>query len=489
MVPGAWIEDYPKAKSPKTLISRAKAADSRTSKQKGSSVKDNKGGNDWAAVEIKDDNKPAAPAGDWDWGNATKDDRPASQAAEWDWGNNTKPASQNGGWDNGTKPASQAGGWDNDPKPSSQAGGWDNDTKPASKAWDWGNDTKPASRHGGRHIDTKPTKPKSQAGGWDNGKKPASQAEGQEVPKQSDHSKKSKKNDSPATKQSDHAKESKKRSHHTKSKPEETSQHGAPPPTNGIDGAPSPPRIKPYFKEWNKRPASILSDPAKAPKIPMPYIAPAEPLIPVAEDKAAEKGVGHQVRIGEAASYTHLVSRPEYLDSLEKPYAVFNFRYRSRKVVEKLCNVKIKERKEEFIKVKLADMSKAQLVEEMLKMKLRGDKKDKASASAVAGASSSSSRSSTTLRASSRRSMKPEEKVDDWAARPASVASSSTKVASSRHSEVKASSKSGKSDKSKKKSVVASGWGERPAEKKEASGFSWDNVVVPDAPDAPAGGW
>ena len=40
--------------------------------------------------------------------------------------------------------------------------------------------------------------------------------------------------------------------------------------------------------------------------------------------------MSHQVKAGRGAMYQHTLGRPEYLDSMEKPYAVFVFKYRSK---------------------------------------------------------------------------------------------------------------------------------------------------------------
>ncbi|KAI4946699.1 hypothetical protein J4E91_006870 [Alternaria rosae] len=59
------------------------------------------------------------------------------------------------------------------------------------------------------------------------------------------------------------------------------------------------------------------------------YIAPAEPRLTIDQKTASTKGIAHAVRAGKAMEYGHVVGRPEYLDRLEKPYAVFRFKYRS----------------------------------------------------------------------------------------------------------------------------------------------------------------
>ncbi|KAJ4287297.1 hypothetical protein N0V90_012695 [Kalmusia sp. IMI 367209] len=62
----------------------------------------------------------------------------------------------------------------------------------------------------------------------------------------------------------------------------------------------------------------------------------AEPLPKISKEDAARKGLEHQVRAGKGMRYGHAIGRPEYLDSLERPYAVFRFKYRSHPTLRKL---------------------------------------------------------------------------------------------------------------------------------------------------------
>lgn len=59
------------------------------------------------------------------------------------------------------------------------------------------------------------------------------------------------------------------------------------------------------------------------------YIAPAEPRLTISQQASSTTGIKHAVRPGKATHYGHAVGRPEYLDGLGKPYAVFRFKYRS----------------------------------------------------------------------------------------------------------------------------------------------------------------
>ncbi|KAI4661686.1 uncharacterized protein J4E78_004475 [Alternaria triticimaculans] len=66
------------------------------------------------------------------------------------------------------------------------------------------------------------------------------------------------------------------------------------------------------------------------------YIAPAEPRLTISKSTSSKSGIEHAVRAGKATEYGHVVGRPEYLDRLEKPYAVFRFKYRSEGVLKGL---------------------------------------------------------------------------------------------------------------------------------------------------------
>jgi len=66
------------------------------------------------------------------------------------------------------------------------------------------------------------------------------------------------------------------------------------------------------------------------------YIAPAEPRLTISQATSSKSGIEHAVRAGKATEYGHVVGRPEYLDRLEKPYAVFRFKYRSEGVLKGL---------------------------------------------------------------------------------------------------------------------------------------------------------
>ncbi|KAF1346699.1 hypothetical protein BDV97DRAFT_416692 [Delphinella strobiligena] len=296
---------------------------------------------------------------DGSWGNAGDS-----------WGNDNANKDRNdttGTWADNSK-GNTGGGWDDVQPTNTQGTGWDetpanNDTDGTAAPQDatWGDDTKSktASRKASSRAKT--------ASGFTGGKQQASKNDGsgewgddskKDIPKPSrTHREKS-----------DTPKEPERRRHHVSR--EST--------TTGSDGGPSSPRsevLKPYFADWKKAPKSIISEAShvKRAKRNNPYIGPAEPLYPIPEDEAAKKGVRHQVAIGQAANYMHLCANPEYLDDMEHPYAIFRFKYRSRKVIEDMFDVKIKDQGES-VKAKLAGMSRDELERELLQLKLNDEK-------------------------------------------------------------------------------------------------------------------
>ena len=87
---------------------------------------------------------------------------------------------------------------------------------------------------------------------------------------------------------------------------------------------PPPPQTPP------RRRASNGDSPQQKPTAPSPRLYKTPSAV------AAEKGVQHQAPAGAGTPYGHAVNRPEYLDRLDRPYAVFRFKYRSPSVLRGL---------------------------------------------------------------------------------------------------------------------------------------------------------
>ncbi|KAF3038461.1 hypothetical protein E8E12_002509 [Didymella heteroderae] len=107
---------------------------------------------------------------------------------------------------------------------------------------------------------------------------------------------------------------------------------------------------------------------------------PSEPLYKVPHSAAADKGVEHQVLAGPGTAYGHAVSRPEYIDRLDRPYAVFRFKYRSRSVLESLfgkeCLSKTGTAPRMSGKEDLEALPREELLRKMLALQNRLEEKD-----------------------------------------------------------------------------------------------------------------
>ncbi|KAK5013737.1 hypothetical protein LTR16_003253 [Cryomyces antarcticus] len=131
--------------------------------------------------------------------------------------------------------------------------------------------------------------------------------------------------------------------------------------------------IKPYWAEWYHRPkpstdfiTKIERD--RSTKEEQLCIRPAAPPLRVPANLAEEHNVDTQVRAGKGMRYVHKTQRPDYLDTMEKPFAVFAFKFRSREILEKILDVEIMEDVVDAKKQMLA-LSKEELVEELLRVK------------------------------------------------------------------------------------------------------------------------
>jgi hypothetical protein len=81
------------------------------------------------------------------------------------------------------------------------------------------------------------------------------------------------------------------------------------------------PLYGPYGAYYSLRSRTTLSPTAEAEE---------EPPFDVPETIAADKGTTHQVQPGKGYLYTHKRASPEYIDSIEEPYARFMFKYRTK---------------------------------------------------------------------------------------------------------------------------------------------------------------
>lgn len=133
--------------------------------------------------------------------------------------------------------------------------------------------------------------------------------------------------------------------------------------------------VKPYWKNWDK-PADVTSSSqmSPAPRREMArevYTWPAAKLPAIPEGKVAS--ASHGIQAGRGAEYNHLCRRPVYIDSMEKPYAVFSFKYRSKEKLKQITGLKVrsvdddvKAVQKQVQKDKLMQMPKDQLIEQLM---------------------------------------------------------------------------------------------------------------------------
>ncbi|TKA74412.1 hypothetical protein B0A49_04887 [Cryomyces minteri] len=132
--------------------------------------------------------------------------------------------------------------------------------------------------------------------------------------------------------------------------------------------------IKPYWADWYHRPKPSMDFITKnkrdqSTKEEQLCIRPAEPPLRVPVNLAEEHNVDTQVRAGKGVRYVHKTQHPDYLDTMEKPFAVFAFKFRSRETLKKILDVGMMEDVVDVKKQMLA-LSKEELVEELLRIKV-----------------------------------------------------------------------------------------------------------------------
>lgn len=289
------------------------------------------------------------------------------------WGGDSKSNQGGGGWDDHNKAQSNksAGGWDNNSnaksnKPASGWGGDDNKSKSNKSASGWGDDNKGQGNDaGGGWGNDDNDKPAADSWGNGDAKKPAS-AWGDEPKTQSrGHDRRPSNNNNSWGGDADKSKSRSRRP--SRSHFSGPANDGAGSDTHSFGEQPKP-VIKPYWGDWTKQQAM------NAPKIQPRevYEYPALPLPVLPSGNKNEKGVTQAVHAGRGANYAHKLHRPEYLDSMAKPYAIFTFKYRSKAALAQILNHRIdddhiSEAKEEAKKHRLMSMPKDELVEELMK--------------------------------------------------------------------------------------------------------------------------
>lgn len=135
--------------------------------------------------------------------------------------------------------------------------------------------------------------------------------------------------------------------------------------------------IQPYFDVLHPNDSKASNSKTNIHQTPIPrtpYVYPPTqaPHLP----SAALGDRSHGVRAGKGAEYTHATLRPKYLDTMERPYAVFVFEYRSVEKLGQILGHRGEELRSDMEKVQeevgmgvLMNLPKEKLVEELLRAK------------------------------------------------------------------------------------------------------------------------
>lgn len=138
-------------------------------------------------------------------------------------------------------------------------------------------------------------------------------------------------------------------------------------------------QMKPYWSSWNKPPEPDPESPS-ARRNPFKY--PAEPT-PAISRTAVHHSVSSQVRIGPGADFFHETAKPQYIDSMDAPYAIFRFKYRSVEHLENKFGTRIEDDPQD-LKAKVLTMTKQDLMDEYIRRKIRGEKTEESKKAASA---------------------------------------------------------------------------------------------------------
>ena len=88
--------------------------------------------------------------------------------------------------------------------------------------------------------------------------------------------------------------------------------------------------VKPYWSTWGRSHQSKNNEGNIGVESDFKQTGLEEPLYTMSEDVVQRKRLSHQVQTGKPMAYTHKTASPKYMDSHDKPYAIFVFKYRSR---------------------------------------------------------------------------------------------------------------------------------------------------------------
>jgi hypothetical protein len=128
--------------------------------------------------------------------------------------------------------------------------------------------------------------------------------------------------------------------------------------------------IKSYWKTSLEHPTENPSSGREGPRDPYIYPAEQPPAVPAGQ----KRPVKHGVQIGKGVEYVHNLGTPKYLDTLSEPYAVFTFKYRSAKELEKLVGKSVQDDvrilNESVRRQQLLKLPREKLVEQLMRSKV-----------------------------------------------------------------------------------------------------------------------
>lgn len=288
----------------------------------------------------------------WKWGGGNKDaggskqdanawDKPASRMSQKDFGAGV------GGWENNEKHANNGSGWNQTPSKSA-TDVWSLPNKMAdNKNNDQGGNgfsARPASNNNNDNAANDGWGNNDNAGGW-----------GNDIKQETDQPAKDGGGWVTAAQGSTHSVASSR--------------------TRARAETPLSPEvfIKPYWADWRKQgdgnetPDSNTKKKRETARPVYDYPAPPPP---AALTKTAGNA-GFGIQTGKGADYAHIKRRPEYIDSMKAPYAIFSFKYRSKEALEKTLKISIDADADRIVaqaeKDKLMNMPRNKLVEELMK--------------------------------------------------------------------------------------------------------------------------
>ena len=165
---------------------------------------------------------------------------------------------------------------------------------------------------------------------------------------------------------------------------------------------PTPAPRKEYWTTWQQATTPHeSSDPntkkkCEEPRQPYLHPAPQLPAIPADKLKSADKKMPatHGVQPGKGAEYSHRCHRPNYMDEMTAPYAVFSFKYRSQARLKEIIKIDATADTQAVVAEaemeKLRMMPKDRLIEEMMKLRTPNGGQAKARSSSGQKAASQS---------------------------------------------------------------------------------------------------